>query len=206
MESPIVVVVLTLGAYLLGSLSSAIVVSRLLDLPDPRTEGSKNPGATNVLRLGGKRPAAVVLLFDLLKGVVPVVLGHVYSLYPTELAIIGFAAVIGHVYPIYYQFEGGKGVATALGVYFGLDFYLGALAIASWLLVLRLFHYSSAASLVTVALMPFVTLFLLTSPYALLPLLLVSGLVAKKHQANIKRLMAGTEPKTSLLQKASAKR
>ena len=119
------IVMLLFAAYLAGSLSTAIVIFRLLGLPDPRSEGSNNPGATNVLRLGGKKAAAAVLVIDILKGTLPVILGHIYQLNGVLLALIGLAAITGHIYPLYYQFKGGKGVATALGVYYGLNPLLG---------------------------------------------------------------------------------
>ena len=114
-----------IASYLLGSVSSAIIICRILGLPDPRTEGSKNPGATNVLRIGGKKVAAFVLIFDGLKGAMPVLLAHYFGLSLFELTIILLSAFLGHVFPIYYGFKGGKGVATYLGGLIGLNFFVG---------------------------------------------------------------------------------
>ena len=192
----LVTVALCVGAYLLASLSGAIIVSQLLNLPDPRTDGSKNPGATNVLRLAGKREAAMVLAIDVLKGVLPVLLGQYLQLTFTELAFIGFFAVCGHIFPLYYQFKGGKGVATFLGVIFALHFMFGVIAAAIWLLVLWLSSYSSLSSLVMVITVPFLSATMLGGHHAFLPLLMIAILIVYKHQDNIKRLIDGKESKT----------
>lgn len=183
-------------AYFLGSASSAIIVCRALGLPDPRTEGSKNPGATNVLRIAGKKEAAVVLFCDILKGFIPVYVSHLVALPVVATAVIGLSAVMGHMFPIYYRFHGGKGVATAMGVFFGLNFMLGVVACAVWLLVLRLFSYSSLASMVTVIVAPFASLNLLNTIEAFIPLSMVMIFIIIKHHANIGRLIEGEEPKT----------
>ncbi len=146
--------ILVLVAYLLGSLSSAIIVCRLAGLPDPRSDGSGNPGATNVLRLGGKKPAIVTLAGDMLKGLLPVLLGHALGLAPVLLALVGLAAFLGHLYPVFFRFQGGKGVATALGVLLGLDWVVGLATVATWLAVAFLTRYSSLSALIATGLAP----------------------------------------------------
>ncbi|HEY5789789.1 MAG TPA: glycerol-3-phosphate 1-O-acyltransferase PlsY, partial [Gammaproteobacteria bacterium] len=145
---------MVLVAYLLGSLSSAVIVCRLAGLPDPRSGGSGNPGATNVLRLGGKRLAAVTLLGDLLKGLLPVLAARLLGVEPALLGVIALAAFLGHLYPLFFGFRGGKGVATALGVLLGLDWVVGLATLLTWLAVALLSRYSSLSSLVATALAP----------------------------------------------------
>lgn len=192
---------IALFSYLFGSISSAIIVSQIMGLPDPRTDGSNNPGATNVLRLGGKKAAAIVLAFDVLKSLIPVALGHAFNLPDSSLAIIGFAAVLGHVFPIYYRFAGGKGVATALGFYFGLFWAFGLLMVVIWLVCLAVFRYSSLSSLVMVGLAPCMATVMLGTTEVFTPLLFVALLIAFRHKENIERLRAGDEPQTKLFKK-----
>lgn len=137
---------LTLIAYLLGSVSTAIITCKLMGLPDPRTSGSNNPGATNVLRIGGKKAAMITLLGDMLKGLIPVLIGHALGFSYGWLFIVGFAAFLGHLYPAFYGFKGGKGVATAIGVYFGIHFWAGLAIAAIWLFVAKVLKISSAAA------------------------------------------------------------
>lgn len=180
--------------YLVGSLSSAIMVCRLLQLPDPRQGGSGNPGTTNVLRLGGKKAALFTLLGDGVKGALPVLVAMIAGLSPFWVAAVGLATVTGHVWPLFFHFKGGKGFATFLGVLLGLSWPLAALSISVWLLVAALTGYSSLAALVTTAVAP---LFFLVSrhlAYAL-PILAMSGLLWYRHKHNIQRLRQGTEPK-----------
>lgn len=186
---------LTLFAYLMGSVCSAIIVSQLFGLPDPRNEGSKNPGATNVLRLAGKKYAAIVFLGDMLKGLLPLLLGHILSANTTTLAFAGFAAVLGHVYPIFFSFKGGKGVATAIGACLGLNFMLGVLVIAVWLLVASFLHYASLASILALFFAPVLSVPMLKNTQAFFPLLLITLLVVYKHRENIMRLTQGKESK-----------
>lgn len=193
-----------LGAYLLGSISSAIVISKALGLPDPRSEGSNNPGATNVLRLGGKKAAAIVLLIDVLKGTLPVVLGHYFQMPSLILSFIGLAAIAGHIFPLYYQFNGGKGVATALGVYYGLNPLFGLLCSFIWLVSVKLCQYSSLSSLIMVGVAPFFSWFFFHSISAVLPLMIIALLVIYKHKENIERLKSKTESKTKLFSKDKA--
>ena len=146
-----VVVLLTLGAYLVGSLSFAVIVSRLMGLDDPRTYGSQNPGATNVLRSGNKQAAMATLLFDALKGYFPVLLvklyGPAFGLDDRAVALVALAAFIGHLWPVFFAFKGGKGVATAAGILFGVEPLLGAAVMGTWLIVAFFFRYSSLAAL-----------------------------------------------------------
>jgi len=152
----IVNLLLVTGAYLLGSVSSAIIICRLMGLPDPRTQGSSNPGATNVLRIGGKTAGAITLLGDGLKGLIPMLAGHLLDADPALLAVTGLAAFLGHLYPVFFGFRGGKGVATALGVQFGLYWPIGLTVAAIWLFVAKALRISSVSGLVCMALAPLV--------------------------------------------------
>jgi acyl phosphate:glycerol-3-phosphate acyltransferase len=194
--------VAALAAYLIGSLSFAVIVSRLMGLKDPRTFGSKNPGATNVLRSGSKAAAIVTLLLDALKGFVPVLLvklfGRELGVGDGTVALVGLAAFLGHLYPVFFRFEGGKGVATALGVLFGIDWLLGLGASASWLIIAYFFRYSSLASLVAAAFAPVFYLLgdrvVWYADRAVLLMLFVMGmLLAWRHRENINRLLQGKE-------------
>lgn len=183
--------------YLVGSLSSAIVVCRLLQLPDPRQEGSGNPGTTNVLRMGGKKAAALTLLGDVVKGTLPVLVAMIAGLSSFWVAAVGLAAVCGHIWPVFFQFKGGKGFATFLGVLLGLSWPLTVLSVAVWLLVAAITRYSSLAALITTALAP--VFFLVSGHVAYtLPVLVMSGLLWYRHKNNIQRLRAGTESKIQL--------
>ncbi|WP_027475878.1 glycerol-3-phosphate 1-O-acyltransferase PlsY [Curvibacter gracilis] len=192
----------TLLAYLLGSLSFAVIVSHVMGLNDPRTYGSKNPGATNVLRSGSKAAAVVTLLLDALKGWLPVVLvrwyGRHWGLDDGTVALVGLAAFLGHLYPVFFRFQGGKGVATALGVLFGVDAVLGLAAGAIWLLMAVVFRYSSLSSLTAAVAAPLVYVLASgTAWYAETPVLLalvaMAALLVYRHRENIQRLLAGTE-------------
>ncbi len=181
------------AAYLLGSVSSAVLICRIFQLPDPRNHGSKNPGATNVYRLGGKTPAVLVLVCDLLKGMIPVWLGYYAGLAPIVLGLVGIAACLGHMYPIFFHFEGGKGVATALGGVLPIGLDLAALLILTWLITLKLRGYSSLAAIVSVTLAPLYTW--LIKPEYTLPVAMLSCLIIIRHQGNITRLRNNTETK-----------
>lgn len=195
-EAMITLSLLVFGAYLLGSVSSAIVVCRLMGLPDPRTQGSHNPGATNVLRIGGDkaRPAAAItLLGDSLKGVLPMLFGHLFGIEALGLAAIGLAAFIGHLYPVFFGFRGGKGVATALGVQFGLDWPIGLCVAAVWLLVAKVLKISSLSGMISMAVAPFFV-WLFTGEQALIGMqLIITGLLMWRHRSNIRNLLQGTE-------------
>jgi glycerol-3-phosphate acyltransferase PlsY len=182
-------------AYLLGSVSSAILVCKVLDLPDPRTTGSNNPGATNVLRISNKLTAATVLFFDILKGTVPVWSAYFLKIDALYLGIIGVAACLGHMYPIFFNFQGGKAVATALGTLLPIGLGLGALLIITWVVVAKLTKYSSLAAIVTVSIAP-LYVFLL-KPIYVYPTLMLSTLIILRHKDNIVRLFKGTENKIS---------
>ena len=184
----------TLG-YLMGSLCSAVIVCRTFALPDPREEGSKNPGATNVLRIAGKQYAALVLLFDVLKGTMPVIIAHLLGATPWLAAFTALAAVIGHMYPVFFDFKGGKGVATAIGALLGFQFMVGVMVVGTWLVIAKLFRYSSLASIVAITLSPFYALIVTSNLDVFPPLLLMVILVVFKHRNNITRLIDGVEPK-----------
>jgi glycerol-3-phosphate acyltransferase PlsY len=179
------------AAYLLGSISFAIVVSRLMRLPDPRSYGSKNPGATNVLRTGRRAAAVLTLVGDAGKGWAAVFLA---SLMTPHLALAGLAAFLGHVFPVYHRFQGGKGVATAAGVLFGLDWRIGLGTLATWLVIAAALRYSSLASMVAALFAPFATALVLGWQSALV-VAAMAALLLWRHKGNIARLLAGTEPR-----------
>lgn len=182
------------SAYLLGSIAFGIVVSRLFGLPDPRTVGSGNPGATNVLRSGKKLAAALTLLGDVVKGWLPVWLAMQSDMLMWVVAYVSLAVFIGHLYPIFYKFQGGKGVATALGVMFALSPLLALAALVTWILVFAVSRYSSLAAIVAACLAPVYAWYLL-SAYTdyLITVLIMSVLLVWRHRSNIKKLLAGTE-------------
>jgi glycerol-3-phosphate acyltransferase PlsY len=188
---------LVLGAYLLGSISSAILVCRLMGLPDPRAEGSKNPGATNVLRIGGKKAAAITLLGDSLKGLVPMLIAHLVDAGPVVLAATGLAAFLGHLYPVFFGFQGGKGVATTLGVQIGLYWPIGFSVAAIWLFVAKVLKISSASALISMALAPFIVWIFWPEPVLAGTQVLISLILFWRHRSNIQNLLAGSEDKIS---------
>jgi len=187
--------VLVLAAYLLGSISSAIIVCRLLGLPDPRTQGSGNPGATNVLRIGGKKAAAITLVGDSLKGLIPMVAGHLFGVVPGGLAAVGLAAVLGHLFPVFFGFRGGKGVATALGVQLGLWWPIGLSVAALWVFSAKILKISSLSALISMALAPIVVWIFWPEPALIGMQLVVTGMLFWRHRANIRNLIRGTEGK-----------
>lgn len=192
----------TLLAYLIGSLSFAVIVSKVMGLNDPRSFGSKNPGATNVLRSGNKAAAVATLLLDGLKGWLPVVLvkwyGSAYGLGDGTVALVGLAAFLGHLYPVFFHFKGGKGVATAAGVLLGISWVLGLATLATWLIVAYFSRYSSLASLAAAVFAP---LYYLLGDRAawyvdkgiLMVLFVISALLLYRHRENISKLLKGTE-------------
>ncbi|KTF12278.1 glycerol-3-phosphate 1-O-acyltransferase PlsY [Pseudoalteromonas sp. H105] len=188
-----IAVLMLVLAYLLGSISSAILVSRLFKLPDPRLHGSNNPGATNVFRLGGALPACLVLVFDILKGTIPVWGAYFLKLDPLILGLIGVAACLGHMFPIFFNFKGGKAVATAFGTLLPIGLTLGGLLISTWVAVVALTRYSSLGALVAVALAPLYTWWI--KPLYTLPVTFLTVLIIIRHHGNIKRLFSGEEPK-----------
>jgi len=184
---------LIVGAYLLGSISSAILVCRLMGLPDPRAQGSHNPGATNVLRIGGRKAAAVTLVGDCLKGVLPMLAAHLLHADPPVLAATGIAAFLGHLYPVFFGFQGGKGVATALGVQFGLSWPIGLSVAAIWLLAARALNISSLSALISMALAPFFVWLFWPEPVLIGAQVLISVMLFWRHRSNIRNLIKGSE-------------
>jgi glycerol-3-phosphate acyltransferase PlsY len=179
------------AAYLLGSVSFAILVSRAMRLPDPRGYGSGNPGATNVLRTGKKLAAVLTLAGDAGKGWLAVWLSSLYA--PDAVPLAGLSVFLGHLFPVFHRFLGGKGVATAAGVLFGLDWRIGLGTVATWLIIVAFFRYSSLAALVAAAFAPFFTALLLGFDAEAACVLVISALLVWRHQENIARLIAGTE-------------
>lgn len=186
---------LVAASYLLGSVSSAIIVCRVMGFPDPRTQGSENPGATNVLRIGGKKAAAITLFGDSLKGLVPMLAGHFLGVTPLVLAAIGLAAFLGHIYPVFFEFRGGKGVATALGIQFGLYWPIGLSVAAVWLVVGKILKTSSLSALVSMALAPILVWLFWPEPVLLIMQVGISILLFWRHRNNIRNLLSGSEDK-----------
>ena len=189
-------------AYLMGSICSAVIVCKTFALPDPRTEGSQNPGATNVLRLAGKKYAIIVLVTDLLKGTIPVLIAKMFGADATLISYVALAAVIGHMYPFFFGFKGGKGVATAIGALLGFQFIVGMMVTATWLLVVRLSRFSSLASIVSIGLAPFYSILIIGRINIFPPIFFMAVLILIKHKDNILRLIDGTESKVKFKQKS----
>lgn len=185
-------VILIVFGYLMGSTSAAIIVCRVMSLPDPRTEGSNNPGATNVLRIGGKKPAAITLVGDFLKGLVPVSLAIGLGASDSIIALTGVAALLGHLFPLFFGFQGGKGVATSLGVLLGFSWLVAAAVALTWLLVAKVFRISSLSALVATLLTPLFAWFLSSITFFIASII-ISILVLYRHTDNIKRLLKGKE-------------
>lgn len=186
-----------LAAYLIGSLSFAVIVSRVMGLKDPRSFGSKNPGATNVLRTGNRAAAVLTLALDALKGYVPVVLvalyGSRFGLGEQTTAMVGLAAFVGHVWPVFFRFQGGKGVATAAGVLMGLNPGLGLATLLTWVIIAAFFRYSSLAALVAAAFAPFYQLLIWGAMPAIVAIIPMCLILVWRHEANIRKLLNGTE-------------
>jgi glycerol-3-phosphate acyltransferase PlsY len=187
----------TVLAYLIGSLSFAVIVSRTMGLSDPRSYGSGNPGATNVLRSGNKTAAVLTLLLDALKGFVPVALvnefGARLGLGEGTLALVGLAAFVGHLWPVFFHFRGGKGVATAAGVLFGLNPWLGLATLATWIIIAAFSRYSSLAAIVAALFAPFYQLLIWGGGPVAVAVMVMGGLLVWRHRANIRKLLKGTE-------------
>ena len=192
------VLIAAIFAYLLGSVSSAIIVSKLFRLPDPRIEGSRNPGATNVLRLGGKVPAALTLLGDVVKGTLPVVATQLLTDSSPALAAAVLMSFLGHLYPLYFGFKGGKGVATALGAYLGLNLPLFAAIGGMWIVVAILSRYSSLSSLTAMLAAPVFSWYVFQDFWVTGAACVIFVFVAIRHRTNIQRLRAGNENKIRL--------
>jgi glycerol-3-phosphate acyltransferase PlsY len=195
--APLVPALSVLAAYLVGSLSFAVIVSRLMGLADPRSYGSKNPGATNVLRSGNKAAAVLTLVLDALKGYVPVLLALLWrdrlGLSELVIAMVGLAAFLGHLWPVFFRFEGGKGVATAAGVLLALNPHLGLATLVSWVIVAFFLRYSSLASLVAAVFASFYQLLVWGGGDLMVAILPMSLLLIWRHAGNIRRLLDGTE-------------
>ena len=185
-----------LFAYLVGSISSGIIVSQIFNLPDPRTIGSKNPGATNVMRSGNKKAAIFTLLGDLFKAIVVLAIAEHLGFNDLIIVCVALAVLIGHIYPIFYKFRGGKGVATAIGILIALNFKLALIVASIWLLVFGIWRYSSLAAIVASISAPIVAIFILRdqSLYCI-AFTFITIIILFKHQANIKKLLSGTELK-----------
>ncbi len=188
-------ILMVVGAYLLGSINSAIIVSKAFSLPDPRDLGSGNPGATNILRTGSKIAAAITLAGDLLKGLIPVLAVDLFTANAPLVAATGIAALLGHMYPLYYGFKGGKGVATTLGVLLGFDWLLGAIWIAFWLFTALLFRYSSLAALVATLLILVISWFWTENIWIFISLAIITLFVFWRHRSNMRNLLSGDETK-----------
>ncbi|HHJ39351.1 MAG TPA: glycerol-3-phosphate 1-O-acyltransferase [Methylothermaceae bacterium] len=181
--------------YFLGSVSSAVIVCKLSGLPDPRTTGSHNPGATNVLRVGGKKAAMVTLLGDMLKGLLPVAAANLMGADSLIVAATGLAAFLGHLFPIFFGFQGGKGVATALGVMLGMNWLLGLAVIGTWIAVAAISKISSLSALTAALLAPVYAMLILQQPLSAGLIAVMSGCLFWRHRENIRRLLRGEEPR-----------
>lgn len=197
-SAPIIIVALIIAAYLAGSVSSAILVSKLAGLPDPRANGSGNPGATNVLRLGGKKAAALTLFGDMLKGLAPVLLAKYLGMPALALAGVALAAFLGHLYPVFFGFRGGKGVATFLGVLLGLSWWVGGAVILTWLIIALLTRYSSLAALSAGFLAPLYLHWIGAPAVFMLAAAIMTTFLLWRHQGNIRNLLSGTEVRIKL--------
>ncbi|MGC6388028.1 glycerol-3-phosphate 1-O-acyltransferase PlsY [Ewingella sp. S1.OA.A_B6] len=193
-------------AYLCGSISSAILVCRVARLPDPRTQGSGNPGATNVLRIGGRTAAATVLIFDVLKGMLPVWLAYRLNIPPMYLGLTAIAACVGHIYPVFFRFKGGKGVATAFGAIAPIGWDLTGLMAGTWLLTVLLSGYSSLGAIISALIAPFYVWWF--KPQFTFPVAMLSCLILLRHHDNIQRLWRRQETKIwdRLKEKRAAKK
>jgi len=187
-------IIIILGAYLLGSLSSAIIYCRIFNLPDPRGSGSGNPGATNILRLAGKTAAGCVLFGDVLKGAIPVLLARLFDLDWIWIGLSGCAALLGHLFPVFFHFQGGKGVATAAGIFLAFSLPFGIAVAAVWILIIAMTRTSSLAALAAAGAAPILGFIILGWQLDIF-VLIISLLLLWRHQGNIQRLRDGTEPK-----------
>lgn len=185
------------ASYLIGSLSSAIIVCKIMGLPDPRSEGSGNPGATNVLRIGGKKAAAITLAGDMIKGLIPVLVAKYLDATAATLSLVGLAAFLGHLYPVFFQFKGGKGVATMLGVLLGFSWWVGLATIATWLFMAKVVKISSLSALVATALAPVYVWYWFNTNISIAVTILMTVILFWRHRSNITKLVKGTESSIS---------
>jgi len=182
-------IIFSLSAYLLGSISTAIITCKLMELEDPRSVGSNNPGATNVLRTGGKKAAIITLLGDMLKGLLPVLVVQQLSPDAIALAITGVSAFLGHLYPVYYRFKGGKGVATFYGVLLGANWMIGLIALAVWVLTMLAFRISGLSALVSATSSPFIVWYLGGSEILIIAVSFMATLLIWRHRSNIRQMI-----------------
>ena len=182
-------------AYLVGSFSTAIITCKIMGLEDPRKTGSNNPGATNVLRHGGKKAAIITLFGDMLKGLIPVLLAVQLQLTPVSIALVGLFALLGHIFPVYYGFKGGKGVATFYGVILGMNWLVGLIALGIWLFIAVVLKISSLSALVSIFTTPFILWYFSHSVELTSAVALMSVLVFWRHKKNIQSLLQGSEAK-----------
>lgn len=181
------------ASYLIGSLSSAIIVCKIMGLPDPRNEGSGNPGATNVLRFGGKKAAAITLAGDMVKGLIPVLIVKYLGTNALTISLVGLAAFLGHLYPVFFQFKGGKGVATMLGVMFGFSWWIGLATAGTWLFMAKVVKISSLSALVATALAPVYVWYWFNTTISIGVTVVMTIILFWRHRSNIKNLVKGTE-------------
>ena len=194
----IIGIVLAVLGYLCGSLASAVIVCRVMKLPDPRKEGSGNPGATNVLRMGGRKAAALTLAGDVLKGAIPVLFAHLLSDSPAVVAGTAVAAVVGHMYPVFFKFKGGKGVATTFGAVGAAVFPVALLMGAVWVVIAMATRYASLASMAAAVVAPLFAVVFIREPAFTVALVIIAALLVYRHRANIQRLRDGTESEINL--------
>ncbi|GIU44304.1 glycerol-3-phosphate 1-O-acyltransferase PlsY [Shewanella algidipiscicola] len=202
MSLTLLTLAMILIAYLAGSISSAVLVCRLRGLPDPRNEGSGNPGATNVLRIGGASAAATVLLFDMLKGAIPTYIAFRLGVDAVPLGIIAISACLGHIFPIFFKFKGGKGVATAFGAMAPIGADLSLALMVTWIILVIICRYSSLAAIITAFLAPLYTWYF--DDRFTIPVAMLSMLIVIRHRENIARLLKGEESKVSRKKKEKA--
>ncbi|MFV2059114.1 MAG: glycerol-3-phosphate 1-O-acyltransferase PlsY [Gammaproteobacteria bacterium] len=194
MNIPAIDILYIISAYLIGSVSSAIITCKLMSLPDPRSGGSNNPGATNVLRIGGKKAAAITLIGDMLKGYIPVQLAVIFSLNDYSIALIAVAAFLGHLFPVFFGFKGGKGVATMLGICFGFSPWVGLATAATWIVIAKVIRISSLSALISMLLAPVYVWFFISGNTAILVASSVMTLILFwRHRSNIRNLITGKE-------------
>jgi glycerol-3-phosphate acyltransferase PlsY len=194
-NAPMLSIIMIFAAYLMGSLSAAIITCKLMGLPDPRTLGSNNPGATNVLRVGGKKAAAITLFGDAIKGVIPVAVAQFMEAPPLMLSLIALAAFLGHLYPVFFGFRGGKGVATAFGALVALAWPVGLALLATWLIVAKVFKISSLSALVAACLSPLYMWLLAPAKEFIIVSIVIAFMLIWRHRSNIQNLISGTEGK-----------